>query len=113
MSKRRDFITLLGGAAAAWPLAAHAQQAPIPAIGYMSARAPEESAHLLAASAAVWPRAATSRARICPRPCDPRQDERAPQGAAADRVSASRAINRGGALIRVECMGVLPPLRYA
>jgi putative ABC transport system substrate-binding protein len=46
--RRREFITLVGGAAA-WPLAARAQQPAMPAAGYLHVRGPDNSGHLAAA----------------------------------------------------------------
>jgi hypothetical protein len=67
----REFMTLLGGAAAAWPFSARAQQpAKLPTIGYLGASTPSFDSHRVAAL-----RAAAARTRL----------DRGPHG--HDRVS--------------------------
>jgi putative ABC transport system substrate-binding protein len=47
--RRREFITLIGGTATTWPLAARAQRPAIPAVGFLRPTRAEESGHLVAA----------------------------------------------------------------
>ena len=46
---RREFVTLIGGAAVGWPLSAHAQQPAMPVVGFLSTESPGQFGHIVSA----------------------------------------------------------------
>ena len=61
--RRREFIALLGGAAAAWPLPARPQQPAMPVVGYLSTGSVRSDTAFLAAFRRGWPRPVMSMGR--------------------------------------------------
>jgi hypothetical protein len=64
--RRREFITLLGGGAVAWPLAARGQQAGMPVVGFLNSGSHEERAHLVSAFKQGLTKLATSKVGMWP-----------------------------------------------
>jgi putative ABC transport system substrate-binding protein len=122
--RRREFITLIGGAATAWPFAARAQQPAMPVIGYLDSSSPEagilpslrrglaDAGYIAGKTITIEARWANGQVERLPALAKDLVDRRVDVIVAVGAVSSARAAKAATSTIPVVIAGGADPVRY-